>query len=176
MAVSSLNGKTVNRIPWSIQNDIIMERSEFRWEFARHLNRYIDGCSDQQANQIYQLFDNLALLFRERLLKHKSEPRAIIFTISGKDKATLQKVDALLSIAQKAQLLYTRSGSAKDDGKREIYYIPNRILLPARGLDPLGQYARIQLKVSDILAAAEHNKPFPFVNSESITQPTLFDE
>lgn len=174
--VISQKGEQVTQIPWATQNDIIVERSEAKWESIRQLHSHIDGCTEQQSTQLYCLLDNLMLLFRERLLNHKSEPRAIIFTVSGKNTTTLENLMVLLTIAQKAQLLYTRTGNSKDDGRRDIYYIPNRILLPARGLDPLGQHAHAQLKSIDLWAAAERNKPFPLVAGTITNQPTLFDE
>jgi hypothetical protein len=115
-------------------------------------------------------------LFRERLLNHKSEPRAIVFTISSwEEKAFLLP---LLDIAKRAQLLYTRYGPAKDDGKREEYYVPNRMLWPVRGLDPNGQHARVSLKAGDLVAAAKGKKiPHhmdPPVEEQSLSQSELF--
>ena len=159
----------------SVQTEIIQERSTFKWEWLKQIHRYVDGCSEQQSKQINQLFDQLMVLFRQRLLKHKSEPRAIIFSISGREAVMFGAVQDLLNIVQRAQMLYTRTGNAKDDGLRETYYIPNRILLPARGLDPVGQHAHVQLKAIDLWAAAENNKPFPFANIED-QQTILFDD
>lgn len=173
--VISEQGENITHVPWTVQTRIILERSEAKWEMIRQMHRYIDGCSELQSTQIYQFFDNLMILFRDRLLNHKSEPRAITFTISGKDHSIRDRVETLLLIAQKAQLLYLRTSSSKDDGSREVVYIPNRILLPSRGLDPVGQHAHVQLKANEIILAAEQNKPFSYLKTSTDRQQTLFD-
>jgi len=168
-------------IPPPIQSEILLARSERLWKRLEDgLDSHIENCSSEEARHIYRLFDNLAILFRERLLHHKSEPRAIVFTISSmgeKEKAFLLP---LLDIARRAQLLYTRYGPAKDDGKREMYYVPNRMLWPVRGLDPNGQHARVSLKAADLVAAAK-GKKFPHSGDSSTVeqmpnQRELFNE
>jgi hypothetical protein len=165
-------------IPPSVQSEIILWRSSKLWEWMRNeLDMSIEGCSRETATRAYQLLDNLAVLFRERLLKHKSEPRANSFTISGRDEAVTAKLEPVLRILIAAQLLYVRSGSAKEKGKRESYYVPNRMLWPDRGLDPHGQHARVSIPVADLWQAAENNRPFPFDDEDEngAKQPRLFD-
>ncbi|MFB9862263.1 ORC-CDC6 family AAA ATPase [Rufibacter immobilis] len=178
--LSISNNEKIKQIPPTIQSSIIISRSEAKWDVLQNLHKVVDGCSEEDGQKVFRLFDNLMVLFRERLLKHKSEPRAIMFSISQKREDLMERLQPLLEIAMKSQLLYTRLGNSKDDGKQEIYYVPNRILIPARGLDPHGQHARVYLKASDILAAAENNKPFPFADSENkdmkLVQKSLFDE
>ena len=126
----------------------------------------------------YQLLDNLAVHFRERLLNHKSEPRANSFTISGRTPELMDKLDRIFSILRQAQLLYVRSGAAKDKGKREWYYVPNRMLWPERGLDPHGQHARVSLSAAELWAAADENRPIPVRDDSPEPQPEqrgLFD-
>ena len=135
------------------------------------LHQEIEGCSVKQSTEIYHLFDNLMILFEKRLLNHKSEPRAITFTISQKDTADYNHIQELLIIAQKAQILYTRLSNAKDDGKQENYYVINKILFPSRGLDPHGQYARVSLKSKDLYLAAVRNQNIPFLDDD--TEPIL---
>ncbi len=108
----------------------------------------------------------MAILFRERLHEHESEPRAIVFTISEGDFEHRHELEELLRIARKAQILYTRSGSAKDQGRREVYYVPNRILWPVRGLDPHGQHARVSIKARHLWAAAANNVKIPMDKAE----------
>jgi len=154
--------QTIEEIPSAIQTRIILSRSKDKWEWLRKgLDNTIEGCSKEQAQQIYQLFDNLAILFRERLLHHHSEPRAITFTISDINDNNYQNLLALLKITRKAQILYTYTSSGKDSGKREIYYVPNRILWPDRGLDPQGQHARVSITTTNLWAAATLNKKIP---------------
>lgn len=156
-------------IPPSIQSQIIKNRSDYMWSrlMLRGLDKEIGGCTKQQSERIFHFFDNLMILFRERLLKHKSLPRAIEFYISQKDERIMTEIEPLFVIAQKAQLLYTRIGSGKDSGKKEIYYIPNRMLLPTRGLDPKGQYDRVGLKAIDIWNTVSKNVNFPYNNTDT---------
>ncbi|MGE0090794.1 MAG: hypothetical protein AB7S50_15080 [Bacteroidales bacterium] len=169
----------VDQIPSNIQTEVIISRSKKKWEWIKNkLDKSIEGCSMTDAEQIYHLFDNLSIHFKERLLKHKSEPRAISFTISEQNSVDFKKVEELLRLARKAQILYTYTSSAKDHGKRETYYVPNRILWPDRGLDPIGQHARVSLKASDLYLAATENKLIELTIDEDkpSRQRSLFDE
>jgi len=146
----------VNFIPPEDQTDIIMKLSERAWSRLKDgLDRSIDGCSSKQAKQIATLYEKLAAYFRHRLLNHESEPQANSFSISGLADENTSELMPLLEIAMKAQMLYERIGPAKDRGLREKYYVPNRMLWPAIGLDLHGQHARASLKAKDLLAAAD---------------------
>lgn len=167
----------VKQISPTIQSTILQELSRKKWNWLRDgLDNTIEGCSRQQARNVYRLFDNVARLFRERLLASHSEPRAISFTISDINDPGYEDLLALLVIARKAQILYTYVSSAKDYGKREVYYVPNRILWPERGLDPVGQHARVSIKASHLIAAASHNRRIPFSDEPELAQGVLFDE
>jgi len=164
------------KIPPGVQTEIILKRSRDLWDWLHdELDQNIEGCSRDDALKCYQLFDNLATHFRERLLHHTSEPRAVSFTVSGKTEDVMTKLNHLFHILREAQLLYIRSGSAKDKGRREKYYIPNRMLWPERGLDPHGQHARVSLSAADLWAAASENRPIA-VRDEAVEQRGLFDE
>ncbi|MDR1181500.1 MAG: hypothetical protein LBL13_05950 [Bacteroidales bacterium] len=169
----------IEKIDCSIQNQIIIEKSKELWTFINEgLDSSVENCSREQAKQISQLFNNLMILFRNRLKSHKSEPRAITFTVSQKTthEKTYNQVKKLLDIARKSQILYTRTSRSKDDGKLETYYTPNRLLFPSLGLDPEGQHARASLKASDLWNAAERNTPIPYGDdNETVKQQTLFD-
>lgn len=157
-----IEGEKIENIPPNVQSAVLKEMSDQKWEsFVTYLESGIEECSNQQAKAIYNLFDLLGVLFRERLQRHKSEPRAIVFTISGLNEELEQILFPLLDIARKARLLYIRMGPAKDDGKREKYYVPNRLLWISRGLDIEGQHARVSLKALDLVAATT-GKNFPF--------------
>jgi hypothetical protein len=170
----------IKEISYAIQNQIIIEKSKELWkDIEDGLDRNVENCSSEQAKQIRQLFNHLMILFRNRLKTHKSEPRAITFTVSQKtthEKAYNQVKD-LLDIARKSQILYTRTSRSKDDGILETYYIPNRLLFPSLGLDPEGQHARVSLKATDLWNAAEKNTPIPYENDNETVkqQKTLFD-
>lgn len=169
----------ITEINHKIQNQIIIEKSKELWkDIEDGLDRNVENCSSEQAKQIRQLFNNLMILFRNRLKKHKSEPRAITFTVSQKTthEQIYNQVKDLLDIARKSQILYTRTSRSKDDGKLETYYIPNRLLFPSLGLDPEGQHARVSLKATDLWNAAEKNTPIPYiVDNEDFKQTNLFD-
>jgi hypothetical protein len=174
----SVQKELINIIPPNIQNDVIIDRSKDLWQKMNNIDKLVDNCSELQTKQIYQLFDNLMILFKRRLLEHKSEPRAIVFSISQtKQEELYYKIIELLNIARKAQFLYTRMGNAKDLGKQTIYYVPNRLLFPSRGLDPHGQYSVVSLKVTDLWNAAEKNTPIPYGDDNETVkqQKTLFD-
>lgn len=180
-ALNNIKGG-IDFISPKIQNQIIVERSQRMWDILRDgLDKIIDNCTIEQGKQIFQLFENLMILFSKRLMSDISEPRAIVFSISQRDiyPDLYKEVIDLIDLARKVQFIYTRIGNAKDKGKQEIYYVPNRLLFPSLGLDPHGQYSRVSLKVSDIWNAAINNKQFP-TNIEdcnnSYTQKTLFDE
>ncbi len=156
--------RAVTLIEPSTQSAIIIQRSQDAWNRLMHkLPSMVQDCSGEQAKCVFQLFDQLAVLFRARLLDPSaSEPRATSFTISMLDDSLRSTIFPLLRIARKANFLYQRVGPAKDDAKREPYYTPNRMLWPARGLDPVGQHARASLKAQDVYNAAYHNIPFPY--------------
>jgi hypothetical protein len=175
----SAGNASPTEIPSGVQSEIILARSRALWDWVRNeLDKTIEGCSRDNARRAYQLLDNLAILFRERLLKHKSEPRANSFTISRQSDPAMQELTQVLDILISAQLLYVRSGVAKEKGKRESYYVPNRMLWPERGLDPHGQHARVSIPAGDLWAAADKNRPLPFGNEDDseTSQPRLFDE
>jgi hypothetical protein len=176
LALSDKSG-TIKGIDYSKQNQIIIEKSKEKWSFIENsLASSIENCSIEQAKQIRQLFDNLMILFRERLKYHKSEPRAITFTISQKSLQGYNELKELLDIARKAQILYTRTSRSKDDGKLEEYFVPDRLLFPAFGLDPEGQHARVSLKVIDLWNAAFKNIKIPHKNNNASGGLSLFGD
>ena len=102
------------------------------WDVLRNgLDKIIDNCTIEQGKQIFQLFENLMILFSKRLVSDISEPRAIVFSISQKDThpELYKEIIALIDLARKVQFIYTRIGNAKDKGKQEIYYVPNLSLI-----------------------------------------------
>lgn len=160
-------------IPPEIQSRVLKDRSEHLWRWIESsLSSSIDNCKLEDAKRIYHLLDGLGQLFKTRLLTAKSEPRALAFSISALTTEYEDQIFPLLHIARRAQLIYFRTGSAKDDGRRETYYVPNRMLWPIRGLDIVGQHARVSLKAKDVWAAA-NGQPFPIVADGE--QAVLFD-
>jgi hypothetical protein len=165
-------------IPSDIQREIILDASDKQWEFVRgEIDKSIAHCTPDDAAMIESLFRRLAEYFRHRLLHHESEPRVLVFSISAFDRTRDAELVRLLDLAEEAQLLYVRSGTAKSGGGRENYYVLNRILFPAYGLDVQGQHGRASLKAEDLLAAAKFNRPFPnaAANDPPLEQGELFD-
>ena len=172
-SASEQNG--IKQIPADIQSKVILDRSTRLWDWVEHsLASAIDNCTLEDAKRVYRLFDQLGVLFRDRLMKDTSEPRAIAFSISGWSDEFENLLTPVLNIARRAQLLYLRSGPAKDEGRRETYYVPNRLLWPIRGLDIVGQHARVSLRAKDLWAAS-NGTPFRSEGT-SITQGGLFNE
>lgn len=164
----------INIINPTIQSQAIKTISKKKWESIEHLHRTIPNCSELDKNHILNLFNNLMNLFREKLLSDSSEPRAIKFIVTEQRSEAMKKLERLFAIAQKAQLLYIRTGRGKEDGKHTNYYEPNRLLLADRGLDPVGQHSEISIMASDLWAAASKNKRL----KEDLNRkknPTLFD-
>ncbi len=169
-----ISDDTISIIPPNIQRDVILELSKEKWEWMQNeLDNTIDGCCRELAKGVYQLLDNLAILFKKRLKSDISEPRAVEFTISGLDEKRHTNLLEVLKIAQKAQLIYTYSSSAKDRGKREKYYMPNKMLWPDRGLDPEGQHARVSITADNLQNAASENTEIPFARDET-DEPDFF--
>lgn len=154
------NTNEVARIPSRVQTEIIIERSKRLWAWLEeNISQDIDGCSNEDGERARRLLDALAVHFRDRLQNHRSEPCALSFTISQRDSQVMDELTRLIDILQKAQLLYLRRGGpAKDRGRRETYYVPNRMLWPVRGLDPHGQHARVSISALDLWGAAERGK------------------
>lgn len=162
--------KEIKEIPPSIQSAIIVERSQRLWVTLKNgLDKMVNSCTVEDSDRINRLFDNLMALFSKRLMLEISEPRAIVFSISQRESCPTEylAILKLLKIAQKAQYIYTRLGNAKEKGKQEVYYVPNRMLFPNLGLDPQGQASRASLKATDLYNAAFYNKEIPLNIQES---------
>ena len=174
-SVMNTEKSSIKYIVPKIQTNIIVERSQRMWNDLRAgLDKIVNNCNAEDAKHILCLFENLMALFSQRLKMDISEPRAIVFSISQTDTFPDQykSIISLLKIAQRAQYLYTRMGVAKDKGKQEAYYVPNRMLFPFYGLDPHGQYARVSLKTTDLYNAAFHNKSIPMVSFDEKNDPS----
>ena len=149
----------ISCIPPATQTKVIMQQSTRKWDRLRdNLAQDIEECSTDDGARAFRLVDALAAHFRQRLLNHASEPRALSFTVSARGPSIPEKLNRLFEILRKAQLLYIRSGPAKAEGRKEPYYVPNRILWPDRGLDPHGQHARVSIPADVLWNAAENGR------------------
>ncbi len=173
-SVMNTEKSNIRFITPQIQTNIIIERSQRLWETLQNgLDKVVNDCSAEDAKHIFNIFKKLMELFAKRLKLNISEPRAIVFSISQVESypEKYASIIHLLKIAQRAQYLYTRLGVAKDKGKQETYYVPNRLLFPNFGLDPHGQYARVSLKTTDLYNAAFNNHPIPMDSFDDRNEP-----
>lgn len=161
-ALSEKHGmaRDVTSISPKIQREVILQRSQAKWEFVKSdLARTITDCNEVDASRVFRLFDGLAVLFVHRLSNHDSEPRAIKFTISGYKPATDHaSLARTITIASRAELIYSYVGPAKSMGRRETYYVPNRVLWPDRGLDVVGQHAAVSISATKLTLLIEMGK------------------
>lgn len=170
----------INEIVPSVQTDVLLRLSTGYWKRLNDgLDNLVGNCSSVEGGHVENLFNCLADLFKQRLMDETcSEPRAIMFTISARTEEIMDQLTPILNIARRAQLLYVRSGPAKDRGEVEDYFVPNKMLWPSRGLDPIGQHARVSIQAKALLEAALTKKPIvAFTESRHHTaQVDLFDE
>lgn len=148
-------GTGISAIDPTIQTEVLLDRSKRLWDWLEHhIANDIQGCSAEDGRRAFQLMDALAVLFRRRLETLSSEPCALSFTISGRDDGHWEELSRVIEVLRRGQLLYLRSGPAKDRGQRETYYIPNKFLWPIRTLDPHGQHARVSIPAAVLWRAA----------------------
>jgi hypothetical protein len=173
------NDSELKSVTPAIQSEVIHDLSSGLWDFVKNkLEMQVEGCGKTEADKVKNLITKLVEHFRDRLHKHKSEPRVLSFSISGYDEFYQKELDGLFRVARKAQLIYIRSGPAKSGGGREDFYTLNRMLLPAYGLDVQGQNGRASLKAIDLLNAAKNGVSIPtnFDKSDEKKQVEIFDE
>jgi hypothetical protein len=170
----------IDSIDSTIQADVIHRLSDKYWNRLRlGLDKEIAECSRIESLKAEHLLLGLAELFRARLLDPDcSEPRAIAFSISGKTDENMKEIVPILDLCRRSQLIYKRTGSAKDRGEREDYYVPNRMLWPVRGLDPVGQHARVSIQANALLKVMNGGSiPYkPERTSSTEAQGDMFDE
>lgn len=176
-------GDDVSRIPFirpAIQTEQLAALSRRRWEWIREgFNNNVRDCTREDAHHIYQLVDQLAVLFKARLQGHASEPRAITFSISARaslESAQLEDLERILKIARRAQILFMRPSTAKVEGRQDDYYTFDRLLWIDRGLDPVGQNARVSIEARFLWEAAFKNQPLPFGVEQKKSRSTATPE
>lgn len=172
----------IDTISSAVQTDVLLRLSTGHWKRLKDgLDNVIENCTSIDGVYVENLFNCLAELFKSRLMdKTCSEPRAIMFTISARATDIMDRLVPILNIARRAQLLYVRPGPAKDKGEIEEYYVPNKMFWPSRGLDPVGQHARVSIQARYLLDAAINKTPIPssgvMDSDSSVQQAGLFDE
>lgn len=167
------DGKRVSISP-SIQNSAILTLSKKKWnDFKFDLVKHVKGCTQENATRLYNLIDKLVEFFALRLKSDISEPRAVAFTISEQNSHIYSDLVDLLKIGLSSRILYTYRGSSKSEANREDYYVINRIFLPERGLDVVGQNARVSIKASDLWNSAVKGTHIPTAIIDSDNQLDL---
>ena len=167
----------------SVQTNCLETLSKRRWEWINEgFNNSVPDCTWETAKKIYRLVDQLAVLFKHRLKTHASEPRAISFSISAwprlSDDESVE-LQNILKIARRAQILFKRLSTGKTNGRADEYYTFDRLLWIDRGLDPVGQNARVSVEAQYLLEAARTGKPLPISSDAKrvgADSPELFNE
>lgn len=155
-------GKVI-QIPPLVQKEIIIRRSEDFWEKINNIDSEIDNCTVELANYINNFFNQLIIYLKKRLKNHEiSEPRALNFIVSQVNDEQKLIIDEIIEASLRSTLLYKRMVNHKSSGQKIPLYVPNRLMLPAHGLDPHGQYSHFAIKGKDLIAAAIENKELPF--------------
>jgi len=176
-AVSDSNGGGVpTKIKPSIQAKVIKELSDNRWRWLKDDLAQSIPCNIEDQIKIYNLFDQLALHFSERLKHHESEPRATMFLISARKNQDCTELDRILRLSQEAQILYTYHGPAKESKRKTTYYVPNRILWPTRGLDVYEQHAKASIQAKYLIDSMNEGKKIPLAKEVNFSEKDLFDE
>jgi len=154
------------------QYEAIKALSESKWEELKSLSSTITDCDEDTANKILIFLTNFGNKLKALLLnKTSSEKQILTFTIEKlEDDVNKNEIQHILTIAEKAGLIYSRIGAGKNSN-RTTWYTPNRILWSSIGLDPVGQNGRLNIT------------PYNFINMtkktilpSDINQKGLFDD
>lgn len=168
--ISNQNSNKILEIPVLVQRDIIIKRSEDFWEKINNIDSEIENCTDELAKRINNFFNNLMIYLKKRLKNEKiSEPRALNFIVSNVSSLEEQSIiDEILDASLRSTLLYKRLVNHKSTGVKIPLYVPNRMMLPAHGLDAHGQYSHFAIKAKHFLEASINNKEIPLFDEDEI--------
>ncbi|WP_313100946.1 hypothetical protein [Epilithonimonas sp.] len=168
--LSNTGKDKVEFIPDSTQSDIIKQSSNEFWNKLRNIDSEIEDCSSDLSRYINNFFNELMIYLKKRLAEESiAEPRALNFIISQKNKVYDDKVNEIIDICLRSTLLYKRTVSHKGDGTKLDLFVPNRLLLPAHGLDPHGQYSHFPIPAKAFIEAAYNKKNLPFFKDDDDT-------
>ena len=170
--------KHVNKIEFinpKTQYESILEESKKKWESIKYLSVQIEGCDEETALKIEKFLKNFGNKLKSILLDtNSSEKQILTFTIENLENYTNYKeIKKILSISEKAGLLYSRIGPGKNTN-RTTWYTPNRILWTELGLDPVGQNGRINITPRNFEVMTI--KEISYKKIDNDTQQGLFDE
>jgi len=164
---SNKKHKKFTNIPENIQSEIIINRSDSFWEKIKNIDSEIDNCPKTLSEYIFNFYSQLMIYLKKRIKEENiSEPRALNFIISSATDEEMIKINEILDISLKSTLLYKGMIGNKSTGVKIPLYIPNRLMLPAHGLDPHGQYSHFSITATAFLNAAYKNIEIPFFADE----------
>jgi hypothetical protein len=143
--------ENVTFISSRVQYESIKNASQEIWDSIDSLPTQQKNCTEEDAKQLKLFLENFALRLKEKLINPKSTEKQILsFTIEDLDQFDKKmEIKNMLNIAIQAGLIYTRIGPNKSGG-RTTWYTPNRLFWPSRGLDPVGQNGRMNIKSEEI--------------------------
>lgn len=160
----------VDSISTTVQRDIILNRSEAFWEKIKIIDAEIENCTEELCTAINNFFNQLMIFLKKRLKDSEiSEPRALNFIVSSPKDIYKKEVDVIINACLKSTLLYKRMVSHKSTGEQLPLFVPNRLMLPAHGLDPHGQYSHFPITYKAFYEAAYKNKEIPFFAEDNNT-------
>lgn len=169
--------KEVKFISSKVQYESIKSSSQDIWDSLDSLPTQQKNCTEEDAKQLKIFLENFSLRLKEKLINPKSTEKQILsFTIEDLEESDKKnEIKNMLNIAIKASLIYTRIGPDKSGG-RTTWYTPNRLFWPIRGLDPVGQNGRMNIKSEEIYQMmTKSNKTYENV-MKYYQQKGLFDE
>lgn len=140
-------------IPPSLQSEAIFACSERLWNvLGDGLHKRSARITAQDSEKLRNLFDQLGIYFRKRLVSCISEPRILSFVLSDKktNQEMTNQVEQILTLAFEHTLLFARPYPSREGGTQEYLYTPNKLLWPTYGLDVVGQSGRASIKIGEL--------------------------
>lgn len=164
--------EVINCISPQTQYEVIKELSEAKWEEIKNLSATITDCDENTSDKIFKFLTNFGNKLKAILLdKTSSEKQILTFTIEKlEDNNEKDEILHILTIAEKAGLIYSRIGAGKNNN-RTTWYTPNRILWSSIGLDPVGQNGRLNITPYNFINMTKKIIPHSEINLEG-----LFDD
>lgn len=167
----------VKFISSKVQYESIKSSSQDIWDSIDSLPTQQKNCTEEDAKQLKLFLENFSLRLKEKLINPKSTEKQILsFTIEDLEDSDKQnEIKNMLNMAIRASLIYTRTGPDKSGG-RTTWYTPNRLFWPIRGLDPVGQNGRMNIKSDEIYQMMTKSSKTYESLIKHYQQKGLFDE
>jgi len=166
------DNEEINFINAKTQYEAIKDLSESKWVELKSLSSTITDCDEDTANKIFIFLTNFGNKLKAILLdKTSSEKQILTFTIEKLENDVNKKeIQHILTIAEKAGLIYSRIGAGKNSN-RTTWYTPNRILWSSIGLDPVGQNGRLNITPYNFINMTKRVIEYTDINKKG-----LFDD